>query len=94
MKYSLFILKNKKSLQKTQISFPKNIEHQIFLDPQLQLLRVFGYHLTIQSLISRKRYAQKASGCGTEIIPDFQREMIIDISIKHSYLSHTTLVTD
>ena len=59
MKYSLCILKNKKSFQKTQMSFQKNIEHQIFLDPQLQLLRVFGYHLTIQSLTSRKRYAQK-----------------------------------
>ena len=94
MKYSLFILKNKKYFQKTQISFPKNIEHPIFLDPQLQLLRFFGYHLTIQSLISRKRYAQKASGFGTETIPDFEREMITDISIKHFYLSHTTLVTD
>ena len=60
------------------------------MDPQLQLLRVFGYHLTIQSLTSRKRYAQKASGCGTEIVPDFEREMMTDISIKHSYLSHTT----
>ena len=94
MKYSLFILKNKIFFQKTQISFPRNIEHQIFLDPQLQLLRVFGYHLSIQSLISRKRYAQKASGCGAETIPDFEREMITDISIKYSYLSHITLVTD
>ena len=94
MKYSLCILKNKKYFQKTQISFPKNIEHQIFLDPQLQLLRVFGYHLTIQSLILIKWYAQKASGCGTEIIPDFEREMITDITIKHSYLSQTTLVID
>ena len=94
MKYSLCILKNKKSFQKTQISFPKNVEHQIFLDPQLQLLRVFGCHLTIQSLTSRKQCAQKASGCGTETIPDFEREMITDISIKHYYFSQTTLVTD
>ena len=63
----------------------------IFLGPQLQLLRVFGYHLTIQPLTSRKRYAQKASGCGTETVPDFEREMVTDdISITHSYLSHIT----
>ena len=35
------------------------IKHKIFLDPQLQPLRVFGYHVTIQSLTSRKQYAQK-----------------------------------
>ena len=64
MKYSLHILKNKNYF-KRQISFPKCIEHQIFLTPQLQLLRVFEYHLTNQSLTSRKWYAQKTSGCST-----------------------------
>ena len=33
---------------------------------QLQLLGVFQYHETIQSLTSRKWYTQKMSGCGTE----------------------------
>ena len=37
MKYSLQILKNK-YFQETQISFPKCIEYQIFLETQLQLL--------------------------------------------------------
>ena len=65
MKYSLQILEKQNFFQETQISFPKCIEHQIFLDTQLQLLRVWGYHQTIQSLTSRKRYAQKTDGCGT-----------------------------
>ena len=47
MKYSLQILKNKNFFRETQISFPKCIEYQIFLDPQLQPLGGFGYHLTI-----------------------------------------------
>ena len=38
MKYNLQILKNNKIFEETQISFPKWIEHQIFLDPQLQPL--------------------------------------------------------
>ena len=46
----IYLAKNK-NLFKRQISFPKCIEHQIFLDPQLQLLRDDVYHLTIQSLI-------------------------------------------
>ena len=33
-----------KSFQETQISFLKCIEHQIFLDTQLQLLGVLDYH--------------------------------------------------
>ena len=67
MKYSLRILKNK-NLFKRQIFFPKWIEHQIFLDNQLKTLGGFGYHYTIQSLTSRKRYAQKTSGCGTDLL--------------------------
>ena len=51
--------------QETQIFFPKCIEQKIFLDTQLQLLGVWGYHLTIQSLTSRKWYAQKTYGCST-----------------------------
>ena len=53
------------SFQETQISFTKWIEHQIFLDTQLKPLAGFDYHLTIQSLTSRERYAQKTSRCGT-----------------------------
>ena len=34
MKYNLRILKKQKSFQKTQICFPKCIEHQIFLGTQ------------------------------------------------------------
>ena len=44
MKYSLQILKNKKYFQETQITFPKCIERQIFLDTQLQPLGVFEFH--------------------------------------------------
>ena len=50
MKYSLCILKNK-NLFKRQISFPKCIEHQTFLDPQLQLLMVFGYHFWVKLIM-------------------------------------------
>ena len=32
------------AFQETQISFPKCIEHQIFLDPQLQPFEGFRYH--------------------------------------------------
>ena len=44
MKYSLQILKNKNLFKRQKISFPKCIEHQIFLDTQLQTLGAFGYH--------------------------------------------------
>ena len=37
-----------------------------FLDPRLQALGVLEYHWTIQPLTSRKRYAKKTSGCGTD----------------------------
>ena len=43
MKYSLRILKNK-NLSEKQISFPKSIEHEIFLDTQLQPSGVFAYY--------------------------------------------------
>ena len=43
MEYSLEYLKTK-IIQETQISFPKCIERQVFLDPQLQPLGGFGYH--------------------------------------------------
>ena len=36
-----------KSFQETQISFPEWNEHQIFLDPQLHSIGVFGYHWNI-----------------------------------------------
>ena len=49
MKYSLQILKKQKFFQETQISSSKCIEHQIFLDAQLQLLGVWGYHWNILS---------------------------------------------
>ena len=44
MKYSLSILKKQKYFQETLISFSKCIEHQIFLDIQLQPVGVFGHH--------------------------------------------------
>ena len=43
-KKSKNINKKQKSFQETQISFPKCIEHQIFLDTQPEPLGVFGYH--------------------------------------------------
>ena len=71
-----------KSFQETQTSFPKCIKHLIFLNPQLQLLRLFGYRLTIQSLTSRKRYAQKTYGCDTAFIIHRQ-EHPLKISSQH-----------
>ena len=61
------ILKKKIFFQETQISFPKCIEHKIFLDTQLQLLGVWGYHLTIQSLTSRRRYALWMHHCREKV---------------------------
>ena len=45
MKCRLRILKKQKSFQETQISFPKCIEHHVFLDPQLQPLGGFWVSL-------------------------------------------------
>ena len=56
MKYCLQI---SKSFQETEISFPKCIKHQLVLNTQLQPLGFFEYHCTNQSLILRKRYADK-----------------------------------
>ena len=69
-----------KSFHEPQTSFPKCIEHQIFLDTLLQPLRVFEYHLTIRSLTSRKRYAQKRSRCGTGM---FNKE---DVTVYSKYI--------
>ena len=41
MKYKLRKIKNKTFFQETQISFHECIEHQIFLDTQLQPLSFF-----------------------------------------------------
>ena len=55
-------------LKSKNLFIPKCNERQILLllDPQLQPWRGLGYHQTIQSLTSSKRYAQKASECSTE----------------------------
>ena len=42
MKYGLWILKNENLCKGLQISFPKYIEYQIFLDTQLQSLEFLG----------------------------------------------------
>ena len=42
------------------MSLPRCIEHQIFLNTQLQPLWVFEYQLVIQSLTLRKQHAKKS----------------------------------
>ena len=64
MKYSLRILKKKNLFKRLKYPSPNAMNIKYF-DTQLQLLGIFRYHETIQSLTSRKRYAQKTSGCGT-----------------------------
>ena len=64
MKYSLRILKNKNLFKRLKYPSPNAMNIKYF-GTQLQLLGIFRYHETIQSLTSRKRYAQKTSGCDT-----------------------------
>ena len=84
----VYVYLKTRSFQQTQIHFPKCIKHQIFLDPQLQPLRIFGYDLTIQSLTSRKRYAQKTSGCGTALEQSFQALNAENSGYENSQYEH------
>ena len=65
MKYSLCKLRNKNLFNRRKYPSPNAMSIVFFLYLQLQLSRVFGYHLTIQSLTSRKQYTQILSGCVT-----------------------------
>ena len=51
--------KKQKSFQETHISFIKCVEHQIFLDTQLQLLGVFWISLNYPILNFKKRVCPK-----------------------------------
>ena len=58
---------NQKYFQETQISFPKCINIKNFGN-SVTIIGGFGVSLNFQSLTSRKQYAQKMSGCGTECL--------------------------
>ena len=55
--------------------------------PSATAIEVFGYHLTIQSLTSRKRCAPKTSGCGIANIPPIAWDTTGDqspvVSVSH-----------